>query len=158
MRVAGHRKGELQAGGKFGAVELTVVDCGREPVHVLRIPTAPERRLAVHVHEIQVMREDVVHDANVVGSEAGAFGRIGGHELPHHGMGERLGADLIAAGVALPLPAGIGRVAPAVGIGELEALALERARGETGVGVDALQALQCGEQTPRLAGGFPPRA
>ena len=91
------------------------------------------------------MRQDVVHDASVVGGEAGAFGPVGRYQLPHHGVGEGLGADLIAAGVAFPLPAGVGRVAPAVGIGILEALALESACGEAGVGVDVLQALQSGE-------------
>ena len=80
-----------------------------------------------------------------------ALGVAGGDELPHHRVREGLRANLVAAGVALPFPAGVGRVAPAVGIGELKTLPLDRARGKAGVGVDALQSLQCGERFPGLS-------
>ena len=70
------------------------------------------------------------------------------------GVGEALRLHLVAAGVALPFPAGIGRVAPAVGVGELEAAALEGAGGEPGVGVDALEPFQRAERFPGLPAGL----
>ena len=113
------------------------------------MPTAPEGRLAVDVHEVEVVVEDVRGDAVHEHGDAATFrGRLG-RALPEHGVGEEMRGDLVAAGVALPFPAGIRRVAPAVGVGELEALPLEGPRREAGVGVDGLETLQRGEGLPR---------
>src|ERR1041385_1479443 len=72
-RVSGHSESELQTSREFSAVELTIVDCRREPVYVFRIPTAPKRRLAVNVYQVQVMPQDVLNHPNIIGRQASAF-------------------------------------------------------------------------------------
>lgn len=106
--IAGEGVGDLEGGRDFGAVELAIVDGGREMIDVGGVPSAPEGGSAVDIDEVEVVVEDVIDDADKVGGDAGAFGRGLGDEFPEDGVGEGLGGDFIAAGVPLPFPAGVG--------------------------------------------------
>ncbi len=127
--LAREMPGRLKKRDDLDGVEPPVAHLARELVDVFRVPAAPQRRLAVVVHQIPVVSHDVVHDGVNQRHGPVAPGLLR-HDLGKDRIREEMPDDLVAAGGRLPDPVGVACRLPSAFVGHLIAGAVERAGGK----------------------------